>query len=323
MIRGFTFERALSWPFNAPHFNTFPWLFGFAYAAIWMLMTAVVGWFAADDFMSGINTLEAVDQTEDPEAALSAVFGFYAGILPWMALTGLAGWMIWAMFETASQRRYVFGEAFSLRFGMDELRMMVIGLLWAVMGMVIFVVPVFAIMGSVLFAAFTDPDSLATEAASQRVLMQMFGMMAMMLLLFPLYVFVATRLAPCFALTVKEGRLRFFDAWNVSRGRFWPILGAFVIISIIGSIAAQIVAGIAQLMIMPAFLNFVNLAERGGDVRELIFSPSFLVPVSVYLFIVLFLQGVMQHAVGGPAAFAVRHDPRGGVEEMEQVESFL
>lgn len=322
MIRGFTFERALSWPFTAPHVASFPWIFGLAYALVFMAVSGAVVLLAADDFTALFAAMEAVEGSTNPEAGFDILFGGLARLIPWMALSGLASWMIWAMFETASQRRYIRGESFSLGFGADEARMMVVGLLWGLIGFALIAVPILLIMWSALAAVFAGAEGMTDAEVGERILGPMFGAMGLSVLVFPVYVFLATRLAPCFGLTVRERKIRFFDAWNVSRGRFWPILGAYVILAFAGGILGQVITGIAQMIIMPATMNLANAAERGADMRSLILSPAFLVPMGGYVFIVLYVQGVLQHAVGGPAAFAVRHDPRGGIEEENQIEAF-
>jgi hypothetical protein len=70
-------------------------------------------------------------------------------------------------------------------------------------------------------------------------------------------------------------------------------------------------------------MGMVQDAETGGDVTAHMLSPAFLIPVGLYVFVLMFLQGVLQHVVGGPAAFAVRHDQRGGIEEENQLEAFI
>lgn len=320
MIRGFTFERALSWPFTAPHAASFPWIFGAAYAAAMILTFGLIGWLSAGDVTAWINGIEVIDETVDPDAQFGAVMSSFGRLVPWMALTALASWVLWAMFETASQRRYIWGKGFSLGFGADELRMMAVGFCWSLVGFLLMALPALLIMGSAIGAMVSG------TASSRQIETMMFGAMAgvfgLMLLILPLYVFFATRLAPCFSLTVMQKRFRFLDAWNVSRGRFWPILGAYVILAIAGSIIAQVISGIAQMIIMPGMINFAQAAETGADIRGLILSPQFIAPLGLYGFIILFLQGLLQHIVGGPAAFATRHDPRGGVEEAGRIDVF-
>lgn len=320
MIRGFTFERALSWPFTAPHAASFPWIFGAAYAAVLTLAYGIIGWLSAGDVTAWMNGIALIDATIEPDAQFSAVLSSFGRLVPWIALSALAGWALWAMFETASQRRYIRGEGFSLGFGADELRMMAVGLCWVLLGLVLMALPMLLIMGSALGGLASG--TLSNRQVEETMIGVVFGAMGLMLLILPLYVFFATRLAPCFSLTVMRKQICFFDAWNVSRGRFWPIFGAYVILAIAGSIIAQVIGGIAQAILMPSVVNIAQAAETGADIRSLILSPQFIVPLGVYGFIALFLQGVMQHAVGGPAAFATRHDPRGGVEEAGKVDVF-
>jgi hypothetical protein len=322
MIRGFTFERALSWPFTAPHVATFPWVFGLAYALVFMTLIGVIGLLGAGDFIAWIEALEAADGTNDPDLALAVLLSGLFKLLPWVGLLGLASWAVWAMFETASQRRYVFGQTFSLGFGADELRMMAVGFLWSLLGTVLLAVPILLIMGSAFAVMFAGSTGLSEDEVAQQILGPMLAAFGVMFLIFPVYVFFATRLAPCFALTVRERKIRFFDAWNVSRGRFWPILGAYVILAICGGMLGQVIAGIAQLLLVPTMVSFNATNQNPDQIAAVLTSPGFLVPLGFYLFIVLFVQGVLQHAVGGPAAFAVRHDPRGGVEEENQIEAF-
>lgn len=322
MIRGFTFERALSWPFSAPHLTTFPWLFGLAYALVSIGVLGAVALLAANDVEAWMRTVEAVRGSVDAAESFDTVFSGFVWLLPWAGLLVLAGWMVWAMFETASQRRYVFGQSFSLGFGADELRMMVTGLLWGLMGAILFAVPALLMLGTAVSVISAGESGLSDEQVAERIVGPMLAATGIIFLLFPIYVFFATRLAPCFALTLRERKIRFFDAWNVSRRRFWPILGAYVILAIAGGLIGQVITGLAQFIILPNSINYVD-SSGGGDMTATLISPGFLVPMGLYLFIALFVQGVMQHVVGGPAAFAVRHDPRGGVEEENQIDAFV
>ena len=90
MIRGFTFERALSWPFTAAHAATFPWIFGAAYALVLILFYGLIGLLAADDFVNWFTALEAADASTDPDEQMALAFGGFARLLPWGLLGGLA-----------------------------------------------------------------------------------------------------------------------------------------------------------------------------------------------------------------------------------------
>lgn len=323
MSYGFTFERALSWPFVAPHFSTFPWLFGAAYAACHLAVFGLLALIGARDLTEWVTALEALPDTVSPDAAASLMLNPILQLLPLVLISGLAAWALWAMFETASQRRYIWGERFSLGFGADEARMMVVGLLWGLLGVAVFIIPVIIVFGGVFamlseVAAGTDPDEI-----EGRIVATVFGAFGLILLVYPLYVFLATRLAPCFGLTVKDKRIRFLEAWGVSRGRFWPILGAYVILAVGGAFVIQLAQGIGQLVLLPVFMFGVSGPEpTAADMAAYFMSAGFLIPVAIFMFFFLFLQGILQHAVGAPAALAARFDPKGSVEDIDRVAAF-
>jgi len=324
MAYGFTFERALSWPFTAPHFGTFPWLFGAAYAGCYLGLFGLFALIGGRDFAAWITALEALPDTASPDAAATVMLDFARRLLPLALISGLASWALWAMFETASQRRYIWGQKFSLGFGADEARMMVVGLFWALMGGVIFIIPILIVAGG-LFAMIAEVSSGMGDPneVPGRVAATALGAFGLMLLVYPVYIFIATRLAPCFGLTVKDKRIRFLEAWSVSRGRFWPIFGAYVILAIGGAFAIQLAQGIGQLVLLPVFMFGVSGPEpTAADMAAYFMSAGFLIPVAIFMFFFLFLQGILQHAVGAPAALAARFDPKGSVEDIDRVAAF-
>ncbi|MFN7056086.1 hypothetical protein [Hyphomonas sp.] len=323
MSSGFTFERALAYPFAAPHFNTFPWAFGAAYAASFMAVftiIAVIGWPALSGWVSAVATL-STDPRPDQVAII--LRNAVVSLLPVGLIGGVATWVLWAMFETASQRRYIWGKPFSLGFGADEARIMVVGLLWGLIGLVIYALPAFLIVGGLLGALRTYLQGAQDDTLPIGIIGSSLVVSFLVLLLFPLYVFVATRLAPCFGLTVKDGRIRFFEAWAVSRGRFWPILMAYVILVLGGGVLFQIVQITAQLMMVPVFAGVISTEpETPAEVFAILASPGFLVPLAIYMFVVLFVQGVIQHGVSAPAALAARNDPAGSVDDLGRIQAF-
>jgi hypothetical protein len=225
------------------------------------------------------------------------------------------------VFEAASQRRYVRDDRFSLRLGADELRMMAVGLLWTLLNIVCFLPMLLVLFGS---GASLFNQALGGQSAAGmqgEMIATVFGSLGLMLLLFPVYVFLATRLSPCFAMTIKDRRIVFFDAWNVSRGRFWPILGAFLIISIAGGIVGGVAAQIFQFGLMTTMSGFANV-QSGEEAVQLAFSAALLVPLGLYIFASMFISALQQHFNGAPAAFAARHDPRGGVDDLARMAVF-
>lgn len=325
MTPGFSFDRALTYPFKAPHFKSFPWIYGLAYAAIYValfLVIGLLGWQTLAEWVLALQELEN-DPNPMPADVFAALFGGFGRLVPLILIASLVGWVVWAMFETASQRRYIFGAKFSLGFGGDEVRIMVVGLLWALMSLVIFVVPIILFVSAFGALAEMDPSGQLDDQTAARFLGTFFAGFGLMFLFSLLYIFIATRLAPCFGLTVKEKEIRFFDAWNVSRGRFWPILGAYVIIVVVVSVFSQIISAIAQMLMMPFFMSLPVGDELPTEEMAAIFlSPAFIAPMALLYFGLMFVQGLTQHFVGAPAALAARHDPRNDLGDAERADIF-
>ena len=325
MTPGFSFDRALTYPFKAPHFKSFPWIYGLAYAAIYVaffLVIGLLGWQSLAEWFLALQELEN-DPNPMPADVFAALFGGFGRLVPLILVASLVGWVVWAMFETASQRRYIFGAKFSLGFGGDEVRIMVVGLLWAVMSLAIFVVPIILFVSAFGALAEMDPSGQLDDQTAARFLGTFFAGFGLMFLFSLLYIFIATRLAPCFGLTVKEKEIRFFDAWNVSRGRFWPILGAYVIIVVVVSVFSQIISAIAQMLMMPFLMSLPVGDDLPTEEMAAIFlSPAFIAPMALLYFGLMFVQGLTQHFVGAPAALAARHDPRNDLGDAERVDVF-
>lgn len=325
MRSSFSFDRALTWPVRAPHFGSFPWLYGAAYAVIYLLLFIIVGvagWQDLSDWFLDLQFLDD-DRYASPDELLGALFGGLAGLLPLLGFAILAGWVIWAMFEAASQRRYIFGQGFSLGFGADELRLMIVSLMWMAMTGILFLIPLVLMFSGFAVMIEAEINDRMNDAVGLRVAGFLLSSLGSGLIFFFVYVFLATRFAPCFGLTIKEKSIRFFDAWNVSRRRFWPILGAYIILAFIAGLVSQIVSTLAQFTMTPLFMALP--VEGDVDPEEflsLLASPAILLPLGLIYLLMLFVQGLTQHVIGAPAALAARHDPRNDLGEPHELDVF-
>jgi len=327
MNKGFTFDGALMFAFRAAHVRTFPWFFALAFATVCTALTGLAMFLMKDTvfgFFDQMTALASSDASSEEEV-MREVFGTMSSMLsdmaPLMILGTLVSWVVWSIFETASQRRYIRDEPFSLGFGADELRIMGTSFFWFLLQAVIFIVPIvagFSVFGNVI----SFLDGRITEQEFERAMLgSAFVAPLSMLFLFPLYVFLATRFSPCFGLTVKDRKIAFREAWAVSRGRFWPILGAYVIIALVGGMVAGAVASIAQIILMPAMMSANFLYDDVPDFRSLM-TPGFVVAMLFYTFVRYFVSGLLMHFADGPAAFAARHDPRGSVDDGLRITEF-
>tara|TARA_R100000365_G_C2746744_1_gene76137 strand:- start:450 stop:1433 length:984 start_codon:yes stop_codon:yes gene_type:complete len=326
VVNRFTFDGALASPLRAAHANSFPWLFGVSYAAVTSLGILLLIFLSKDSFAAFADAIEMLDQMDPDQVELFTflrmILGSFAPLFPWIVLGSFGAWVIWSVFQAASQRRYVRDERFFLRFGGDELRMMVVSLLWNVLQLVFTFVPIIIFLGGMLdvVALILSGDDDPRLVGRVMTTMLMGGFL--WLILFIAYVFFATRLAPCFALTIKERRICFFDAWNVSRGRFWPILGAYLIWSIGGGMVVSVIDQILQIPMGMLMMPHLDSLQTGEELMTLVMSAGFLIPLFIYAFLRMFAAGLLMHAVAGPAAFAARHDPRGSVDDKAMMGAF-
>ncbi|WP_321488780.1 hypothetical protein [uncultured Hyphomonas sp.] len=323
MASRFTFDGALMFGFRAAHARSFPWKFALAFAVISTVLTALFVWLVKDTLFGFVSSMEQLDQSgiDDPAIIFQAMFSTLGSMVPVAVLGGLASLVIWAMFMTATQRRYIRDEAFSIRFGPDELRMMGAGLVWFLGVSVVYVLPLLVMLPAFgLITDFYHGD--ITEEQLAMSLLSRAGIVAVFFLLtLPFYVFFATRFSPVFAMTLKEGKIAFGDAWIASRGRFWPILGAYLIVAIIGGMAVGFASTILETLMTPAFMNSLSVVDDISELESL-FTPVVVAAMLAYTFIRYFLSGLLMHFVNGPAAFAARHDPRGSVDDALNVSEF-
>ena len=321
----FSFEGALSNAFRAAHFRSFPWIYASVYALAGLLFYGIVAFLSRTailDFVQAVEALENADlDSADPREVMMRVFGTLTPLFPIAAYVTIGSWAGWAVFEAASQRRYVRDARFSIGFGADEMRMMVVGLLWSLLAIACFLPVLFIVFGSGLSLFNQALDGQSAASMEGEAIATVFGTLGLMLLLFPVYVFLATRLSPCFAMTIKDRKIVFLDAWNVSRGHFWPILGAYMIIAVASGIVAAVVDQIFQFGLFSTLSRFANV-QSGEEAMEMAFSASVLVPFGLYVFASMFMSALQQHFNGAPAAFAARHDPRGGVDDAARMAVF-
>lgn len=91
---------------------------------------------------------------------------------------------------------------------------------------------------------------------------------------------------------------------------FWPILLAYAILAVGSTFVMQLIMGPAA-----------ETAD-GSEILPIFTSPGFLVSMGVLCFLMLFVQGIVQHVVGAPAALAARHDPRNDFGDAARVDMF-
>lgn len=195
----------------------------------------------------------------DPDAANDAITrGNIGGIMLAYMLFLLAIFILFAAYEAACLRWLVRNEEgrglFGLNLGADTWRVYAIYWVWLVVAMVLTVA--FVLVIRVLSGAWAS----VPDAPWLAMLTPLLAAIA------PLY--FSVRLAPAAATAIAKKRFAFFDAWKVSRDRFWPLFGAFALLWLI---YVLLIAIVNAMWLGATSVNLIMDIALGGvsDTNEL------------------------------------------------------
>jgi hypothetical protein len=206
-----------------------------------------------------------------------------------------------------------------LRLGGDELRLM---LLSVIMGLVFTGLMIALMIPMILVGVAVGVAgglSGAGPSASGMVGVVLVVLVSYLALLAGL-VFFAVRLSLAGVMTFAERRLRVFDSWRLTRGRFWKLLGCYLLV---------ILLVIPIYMVMLAIYGGVTFAFMGGDAGRTIselarpdFSSvaAYFTPArTLYLVLASGLGAVLNAVIYAPAAVVYRSLSGAGPEKQAEV----
>jgi len=182
-----------------------------------------------------------------------------------------------------------------LKFSMDEVRLILLSLVY-------FVLVLGALIGAVLAAGIVAGLVMLLAGQGAGALM---GVVIEFFILGVLF-YTAVRLSLAPAITFAEHRLAIFDSWRLTKGQFWKLAGAYVL-AICGIIAMS-------LLVLVIFAAAVAIA-KGGDLQAAgrMFSPDstsvqsyFTLTTVLYLVVSGWLTAIYYAVVIAPAAVAYR-----------------
>ena len=182
-----------------------------------------------------------------------------------------------------------------LRLGGDELRLMALTVIY-----------IFLIMGLVvavtMLAGIVVAISSAAGPAVQTFVATAVGFIALGVIV---YVLVRLSLAP--VATFAERRLAVFESWSLTRGQFWPLLGAYAL-----AVACIVAIGLLLMVVFTFAAGAILVAQGGqfGDVWAMLKPKdnslrSYLsVGVIVYLLIDSVFRALYNAVIAAPGAVA-------------------
>lgn len=201
--------------------------------AIWCLL--YIGASAAMALlMAPVAQMPPVPAGSDPQAGLAAIQAMFGRLLLlWLFLIVLL-----TVLYAAAQRAVLWpresGFAY-LRFGMDEVRLMALGLILVIAFIVLlFLLVILLVLFAALLALAAGPGAAIPLAILLYIVM------------LAIVVWLEVRLSLVFSLTLLRRRIIIGESWRLTRGRFWTLFGAYfvlVLIVIAMSLAAAMVTG--------------------------------------------------------------------------------
>lgn len=247
--------------------------------------------------------LFAAYASKDPEAIMAAS-QMSGGMMAFVYLVMLpSSLFFYAIFEASYLRRYMRQDRFFLRIGRDEWNVFVVLLIWFALFIVLsfalgIIIALIAAVGIIAFGGMgggDDPSMSLIYWLVALLYLVIFGVMAV----------VSVKFSPAAAMTIRDRQIRFASAWGATRGKFWPLLGAYAAWSLLGFVG-YVIAMFA--LIAVAAGSFASIDAENADPLALIAGLG---PFVIILYLLFIAAGVCFYYIwAGPAALAAKTDPR-------------
>jgi len=263
-------------------------------ALVWNSIAAFIGWYGSA--MQG--AMQGGEMPMPPSELL--------GLIPYALLMGVATLVLFAAFEAACLRWLVRGESgggfLGLTLGPDTWRVFAGYFVW--LGLFV----VFSIL-IVLFYVLTS--AIASIGGPARIVALLLGALAPLGFI-ALLLWGSVRFAPASAASIARRRFAFFEAPAITRGRFWQLLGAFIMLwlgyLVIVIVVGSIIQYPAQGVMAPVVADMMS--GSGGDIGARMFeamnSPVYLASMGAYAIFSAIANTVLYIAMFGVNARAVQ-----------------
>ncbi|KCZ87153.1 hypothetical protein [Hyphomonas johnsonii] len=273
--------------------------FGATYAVLYLVMSAVNLWLQWPMFGMMFNP----DMMNDPVAMEAAMTGQVGRMLLGYLLMFPLGLAFWMLFEGANQRRYMRAEGFRLQLGGDEWRLLVVGLIWFGLFIALYL-GIFLVM-ALIFGV------VAAIGSSESAILAGFLVFILLIAYMVFALWVAARFSPAAALTVRDRSIQFGQAWRVTKGKAWAIVGSWIVLMLIMMVVFFVFYLIFAVVMVASLMPVMSGIE---DDPTAIFSamaaPGIIIPGGILMVGFIFLQACWMHIFSGPAALAARADPQ-------------
>jgi hypothetical protein len=208
------------------------------------------------DWFRGMIAVAAKGGTPSPPPNLSAFFL----IVPVQFIMLFLVFVLLASFESSCLRWMIRGQRsgpLNLCFGAD---------MWRVFGTYWFWV-VFFVCSIIVFWIYMLLLGLAERAiagANNPGLAVLVALIACLVWIAG-WIYAVVRLAPAAATSIGIGRFAPQDAWIATRGRFWALFGAFLLLFVIYFVASIVISQITMGVFFATIMNSLDWTKIGAD----------------------------------------------------------
>ena len=263
-------------------------------AALALVGSSIIG------LMSAAEGLES-SGTTSPEAFMPILASYMVVLAVVVPVSLVASAMIYAAVARAVLHPSESAFGF-LRLGMDEVRVLVVSIVLAIVFMVLSVV-VFGVIGVV--AGLTA----AADIPALWLLVVLLGLAGV-----ALFIWLAVRLSFAVPITMAERRISIFDSFAVTKGRFWPLLG----MALLAAVMSIVVSLLGSLVAMPLQLlagGLDGLAQLEGESLPVILQAAW--PAIAVWIVVNAIMSALQVAVVYAPFSAAYRDIKGAQPNAE------
>jgi hypothetical protein len=250
---------------------------------------AYLNWQAVIDYVQWTMTMgqaaEKADPT-DPNAVFASMMppASVMSLAPAYLLVTLFSYLLLASWEAACLRWMIRGEVkglFGLALDGDTLRVYFGYWMWLFLFIAIYIVAFIVLMSFGVGVAMTAGQS--GDAGAVGASVGIGFLVAIVLCLGVIY--LGVRFAPAAATSIAKRRFAFFDAWTVTKGRFWALLGAFVLLFLMYFVGLMLLGGMAVAAMGFGVVGQLQTAGAEPQSPEAMFamfaSPSVWIPLVI------------------------------------------
>src|SRR6185312_10140082 len=224
--------------------------------------------------------------TKDPSRALAFVSGAF-GLIGTTFLLLIPLYIALAAYEAACLRWMIRGEApgwFGWRFDDDTWRVYGIYWCWLVTHFAVGMV-VGTLMMPIMFATMPIFNNGGAPPDFQTMMRWQFTVqLPLTLVQYVPLIFLGVRLGPAAATSIARRRFSFLEAWTVTRGRFWELLGTFAVLWLVAAIAmALILALTTGPIVAQVWPLFQGIWQKPSEANMQAYFNAFFSPQALVL----------------------------------------